>query len=205
MSRFRYVPSDRVLRGGMWVLAVLGVGVLLLTLLAVVWLAQENGELKDQDTQSRADRAQLHGAVDDLATALVKANSRLVDAGEAPVAEPDASEVSGDPGPIGPQGPQGEPGLMGQRGAVGPIGPRGATGLRGLTGAAGAAGSTGPAGPPGPAGSAGEPGARGEQGPQGPPGADPWPFTFSFTVDEVTGPTTYTVTCAADGCSVNES
>lgn len=191
-----------MLRGGMLALAALGVGVLLLTLVAVVWLARENSELENQDTQSRADRAELHATLDDLASALNRANDRLVDAGEPPVTAPAPTPEAGE---------QGEPGATGPRGVPGATGPQGEPGRAGRTGAAGASGQTGPAGsdgepgPPGPQGPAGPQGERGEQGPQGPQGEagpSPWPFTFSFTVQTLTGSTTYTVTCNAGGCTV---
>ena len=58
----------------------------------------------------------------------------------------------------------------------------------------------------------GEPGPAGEQGPAGPAGADgkdgqsPFPFAFTFVVQNNPAQSTaYTVTCTADGCTVTES
>ena len=85
---------------------------------------------------------------------------------------------------VGAQGPQGIPGLtgpVGRRGLRGPAGSAGHDGKPGPQGPTGDPGEsiTGPAGPPGPTGAVGPQGPAGKDGAKG---ADPWPFTFVFTV-----------------------
>lgn len=202
MSRLRgWVPSPRVVTVAMITAALLAVGLFVLLLALVIGQKVRLDQAARNDAESQSDRAELHAAVDDLATALAKANARLVDAGRQPVT---------DPGPVLP-GPAGEPGATGAQGPAGDRGPQGwpgrpgkpgAAGQDGATGAQGPAGAEGPPGPAGPQGERGEPGPKGDQGPAGP---GPWPFTFNFTVRTLTGSTTYTVTCAAEGCTVTES
>jgi len=194
-----WVPSRRILAvvTGVAVACVLGLMVLLIAV--AVMQSDQLEEAAENDRESRADRAELHAAVDELAGALAKANDRLIDAGRQPVTEPAPPVVAG---------PAGEQGEVGPAGPRGPVGARGPAGKRGVPGEPGEDGAVGPAGPQGPAGPAGAQGERGEPGPkgeQGPAGKDPWPFTFSFTVEGLTSSTTYTVTCAAVGCSVATS
>lgn len=200
MSRLRaWVPSTRTVTAAMVTAAVLGVGLFVLLLVLVIGQKVQLDQAAQNDEESRSDRAELHAAVDHLATALARANDRLIDAGRSPVVPPAA-------GPAGVPGPAGAPGLEGPRGPVGARGPAGDPGDRGKAGRPGAAGPAGAQGPQGPVGPAGPAGPTGPQGERGPAGADPWPFTFAFTVQ--TNPvqaTTYTVMCTADGCTVTES
>ena len=117
------------------------------------------------------------------------------------------------PGPEGPPGPQGLRGATGPQGPRGPLGPVGATGKQGIAGLNGATGPTGPTGAKGEKGDKGDkgekgdkgdkgdpgpPGPQGELGSPGPAGESALPFSFSFTVQDVT----YTVTCTTAGCGV---
>ena len=151
------VPSDKTLK-------VLTVFVVLVAVFVAFWLGWQIirlGTLVDNQqktlTEAGHQRAQLRSDVQDQASALEKANKRLIDAGKLPVpAPPTESTIIENYGPPGPQGP---------RGITGPRGPRGITGpaKKGEDGAPGADSTVpGPAGPAGPAG---------EQGPQGPQGA----------------------------------
>lgn len=109
----------------------------------------------------------------------------------------------GDEGERGKQGTQGERGPKGEQGEIGPQGDRGAAGPQGEPGTQGPAGERGPAGPQGEPGPAGP---QGPQGEQGPPGESAYPFIFTFTVDKnAVQSTTYTVTCTAEGCTVEQS
>lgn len=200
MSRINYVPSTRTLRF-VWFAAAVVFGALVLGLLAVV-VSQSHDldQAARNDRESKADREQLHDSIDDLAAMLGEANKRLADAGKAPVVGDD--EVAPDVPVPGPRGPAGEPGRRGERGPAGVPGSDGSDGRPGKTGGPGPAGPTGPSGPAGPPG---PPGATGERGPAGEPGPSPYPFTFTFVVDNYGQSTTYTVTCAASGCSVERS
>lgn len=203
MSRISYVPSTRTLRF-VWFAAAVVFAALVLGLLAVV-ISQSHDldRAAKNDRESKADRAALHDSIDGLAAMLGEANKRLAEAGKAPVVNGD--EVAPDmpvPGPRGaqgPRGPQGQPGPAGNDGSDGRNGDPGSRGPAGPTGTSGPIGPAGPAGPPGP------PGATGERGPAGEPGPSPYPFTFTFVVDNLGQSTTYTVTCTASGCSVERS
>ena len=132
-----------------------------------------------------------------------------VDPSDLPQPSPGPQGIPGLTGPAGPQGPTGSTGPVGNRGQRGPVGATGPQGERGGTGPAGPMGEPGPQGEQGPAGAAG---ADGKDGKDGAPGADgqdgkdgqsAFPFTFSFVVENNPAQsTTYTVTCAADGCTV---
>lgn len=224
MSRFSYVPSTRTLRIVWMGIALLLVSLVAFLTVAVIAQSRELEQAAANDRDSKSDRDALHDAVDSLSASLEKANGKLVDAGEAPVVPEPAAEVPdvatqgspgapGEPGRPGPQGPRGPRGAAGSDGASGSTGDTGSRGEPGATGPAGAAGTDGepgqdgaqgPAGPPGPPGPAGEPGPV---GPAGEDGLSAFPFTFAFTVPGAVpgAATTYTVTCAADGCSVSES
>jgi len=114
--------------------------------------------------------------------------------------------IPGLPGDNGEPGEDGSPGPAGKDGASGQDGPPGPAGEPGAPGASGQDGAAGPAGEAGPQGTQGEPGAQGPQGEPGKDGASPFPFSFTFTVPPaIIGdpPNTYTVSCAADGCTVS--
>lgn len=212
MSRFP-VPSRRAVMVLSWV-----VGLALAAL--VGFLLWRVTVLASTDVESRADRLELRSlveaqgqALDEQRAATMEANRRLREAGEDPVELPDVPALvpgpSGEPGatgrrgPIGPPGPTGPNGRRGARGATGDTGTPGQTGPSGAPGATGATGDTGPQGPAGPPGPSGDTGPQGPAGPAGPAGTSAYPFTFAFTVDDPPfGPTTYTVTCTAAGCTV---
>ena len=218
-----YVPSNRVLRIVWSTAAVVFVALLVGLSVAVIGQSAQLDRAAVVDEESKADRAALHDAVRAQQDALDEANTRLVDAGESPVATPSTvpealAGPTGARGPSGPSGPAGEDGAdgaSGRPGAVGPSGPAGATGTGapGAAGQEGAAGDTGPQGPAGDRGPSGEPGpaglagADGAPGPAGADGASAFPFSFTFTVPGALPgtATTYAVTCVVDGCSVVES
>jgi hypothetical protein len=193
-----YEPSGRLTGALFAVVAVLALGLMAYLVLTTSVQSKQLDQTTSDVQESRADQASLHTAVDELSTALAKANARLVDAGRQPVTDP-GPPLAGPAGATGAQGPAGDRGPEGRPGRPGKTGTDGQDGATGATGPAGADGPPGPVGPEGP---------RGEQGPQGEPGPagqDPWPFTFVFTVDTLTGSTTYTVGCFAEGCTVTES
>jgi hypothetical protein len=172
-----------------------------------VTLAVLAGKQADVGAQQSAERARRVALELDLAEQKAKTQAlaeQIRALGEKPVVSPGSPpEVITIPGITGPRGAPGADGRDGARG------PRGFTGLDGPAGPSGAAGTDGA---PGADGVDGEPGAVGQAGPEGPQGpagepgkdgASAYPFTFVFTVE--TSPvttTTYTVTCAADGCTV---
>lgn len=209
MRRWNYVPSSRALRVVWYFVALLAIALVVLLIVSVTRQSQRLNETAANVRESKADRAQLHSALDDVAAALATANERLIDAGRSPVAEPPSvTEVpgpAGEPGATGAQGPEGETGAAGPVGRQGKPGKDGQDGATGPSGPVGADGPQGPAGPAGPEGPRGEQGPKGDQGPAGADGQGAFPFTFVFTVDTLTGSTTYTVTCVAEGCNVTTS
>jgi len=155
-------------------------------------------ELKDQKELI----GDLKDDVGGLDKALDKANLKLVNAGEQPVAVPPTTSgpqgIPGLQGDTGPQGQAGPRGPIGPRGQTGPAGPPGSPGIDGKDGAAGEPGATGAEGPMGPAGPAGEAGPLGPQGPKGDDG-EPGRGIASLSCDSAT-PFTLTVTYS-DGTS----
>lgn len=123
---------------------------------------------------------------------------------DGPQGPPGIPGIQGPPGPQGPVGPQGPQGIQGLMGLMGLRGDPGADGTPGATGAAGPAGTPGEPGPEGPPGPPGPQGDKGEKGDPGPAGQSAFPFTFQFTVqgNGLGSDRTYTVTCTADGCTV---
>lgn len=175
-----------------------------------------HGRVNELDAQSdaraaagAADRADLRTQLeaqqtinDRQSAALVRANRKLVRAGEAPVVVPTT--------PTFIEGLDGLPGLAGIDGADGQDGTDGRPGARGQDGSVGAQGpqgEVGPVGPQGVPGMAGPAGPRGEVGPAGPQGSagqSAFPFNFTFTIpgDGLLEPDVrYRVTCAVDGCT----
>lgn len=190
-------PSPRAVRWAWF--AVAAVAVLLIGWLIVTVLNLS----AHKDDEAARDAAQ-----DD---ALTKANNRLISLGAQPVPAPSPGPA-GEPGTVGatgPAGPSGPPGPEGGRGNVGPRGPRGAMGRPGIDGIDGQDGIDGTDGADGAKGDTGPAGADGKDGADGADGKDgqsPFPFQFSFVVDNNPAQsTTYTVTCTADGCTVSES
>lgn len=178
-----------------WI-AIVAAFALLGVALAVVADRQDQNAASIAEEQARRERVEEQLSEQQVASEQLARQVRRL--GGTPVVDP-SDLPAGEPGPAGATGPAGP---RGEQGARGPRGPAGAPGASGEDGAPGATGEPGPAGPQGPAGPAG---AQGERGPEGPAGQDPWPFTFAFTVQTLTGSTTYTVTCAAAGCTVTES
>lgn len=228
MPKISYVPSNRTLRIVWSTVAVVAVCLLVGLAVAVMEQSAQLERAAAVDQESKADRARLHAGLEAQQEAFDEANSRLVDAGQAPVAVPSAvpealegpAGETGERGPVGPAGPAGVPGQDGEDGADGRPGRPGTDGAAGTPGAAGSTGQAGSRGETGATGSQGDRGPAGEQGPAGPvgpqgpagadgvPGASAYPFTFVFTVPGVVPGdpgTTYTVTCQPEGCSVSAS
>lgn len=198
----------------------MGVAMLLVTLAAFVAVRESNEAKTDVDVLEY-NSAQRAIRVDNLEKALEaqraqfeackdkKSNAPGCRQAIAPPADNVGPVVvEGAPGPAGPQGLQGVPGRDGVDGDDG-VGIPGAAGANGKDGV-GIDGSDGQPGSPGAPGKDGQPGPPGKDGKDGTNGKDapsPFPFSFSFTIpgDELTPPTTYTITCDVVGCVVEQS
>lgn len=146
----------------------LGIGVLVILTLVTLYLLLDG--LTDRVAAAERNQRDLTNSVTVLKDTVDEANTKLEQAGEAPVNvpdvdvpdEPDTSPIlpiQGPIGPIGPQGPQGEPGES----CIEEVGLRRCQGTEGQDGEDGAdstvAGPQGPQGEPGPKGDKGDPGA----------------------------------------------
>lgn len=180
---FNYVPSKTALRRGAAFLIALFVAVLLGSVWAVLWLANENDTLDERDRQSLTDREELRRDLTAEQAAREALEQQIRSLGEKPVLEPEDVPPDTDvivvPGPKGERGESciEEIGLQPCRGDEGRIGKPGSEGEPGEPGVPGTPGE------PGPKGDKGEKGDTGGQGPKGDPGTAQ-PGTYSCAAGE---------------------
>lgn len=105
---FNYVPSRTALRRGAMFLIALFVAVLLGSVWAVMWLANENETLDERDRQSLADRESLRHDLTAEQAAREALEQQIRGLGEKPVLEPEDVPPEADvivvPGPRGDRG-----------------------------------------------------------------------------------------------------
>lgn len=164
---FNYVPSKAALRRGAAFLIALFVAVLLGSVWAVLWLANENDTLDERDRQSLADREELRRDLTAEQAAREALEQQIRSLGEKPVLDPE--DVPPDTDVIvvpGPKGDRGESCIeeIGYPRCRGTAGDDGSNGTSGADGEDGADGAPGPKGDPGPAGADGKDGVDGQDG-----------------------------------------
>lgn len=162
-----YVPSKATLRRGAALLITLLVAVLLGSVWAVLWLANENDTLNERDRQSLADREDLRNDLTAEQAAREALEQQIRGLGEKPVLDPEDVPADTDvivvPGPRGDKGERGESCIE----EIGYPRCRGAAGDDGSSGTPGEAGQDGADGAPGPKGDKGDPGVDGKDGTNG--------------------------------------
>lgn len=167
---FNYVPSKAALRRGAAFLIALFVAVLLGSVWAVLWLANENDTLDERDRQSLSDREDLRRDLTAEQAAREALEQQIRSLGEKPVLEPEDVPPDTDvfvvPGPKGDKGDRGES-------CIEEIGLQPCRGDRGRPGGEGQDGTDGSDSTiPGPAGKDGKDGADGRDGVDGRDGKD---------------------------------